>query len=75
VIRSMVLLDRMPVFLPHNATEELSYTFTADDPEYNRIEFLLFNETVPADSVTGDDRIASSYRDLHLWISVRPADR
>lgn len=59
--------------LPHNTTSELQYNFTAEDPDFNRIEFLLFNETVPSSSVTGLDRINQSYRDLHLWVKIRPA--
>lgn len=71
VIHSMRLLDRFSVTLAHNTTEELSYTFTVDDPAYNRLQFLLFNETVPSDAVTGSDRVETSYRDLHLWLNVR----
>jgi hypothetical protein len=61
--------------LSHNQTAEFPYNFTVYDPRYNRLQFLLFNETVPADDVTGQDRIDASYRDLHLWITVRPAIR
>jgi hypothetical protein len=35
------------------------------------VEFLLFDETVPGFNVTGSDRINASYRDLHLWVTVR----
>lgn len=71
VISSMRLLDRFSVTLAHNTTEELNYTFTVEDPAYNRLQFLLFNETVPSDAVTGSDRVDTSYRDLHLWLNVR----
>jgi uncharacterized membrane protein len=70
-IRSMQLLDRFTVEVAHNETVEVPYTFSVDDPEVNRLQFLLFNETVPADGVTGAERIGAGYRDLHLWISVR----
>ncbi len=63
-------LDRFSLAVPHNSTEERLYTFTAPDPRYNRIEFLLFNESVPADAVPVAERLNSSYRDLHLWIDV-----
>ena len=34
-------------------------------PEYNRVEFLLFNETVPdVRALTGSTQL----RDLHLWV-------
>jgi uncharacterized membrane protein len=65
-------LDSFTAVLAHNETREFPYTFTADDRQYNRLQFLLFNETVPSSDVTGQDRINASYRDLHLWITVRP---
>ena len=66
-------LDRFVVTVPHNETRELPWEFSVPSTDYNRIEFLLFNETVPDPSVTGEDRINASYRDLHLWVRVRPA--
>jgi len=71
VIQNMVLMDRFVMDVPHNSTEKKTYTFTLDNPEYNRVEFLLFNETVAPDTVWGRDRITASYRDLHLWTEVR----
>lgn len=65
-------LDSFTATLPHNETREFPYNFSVDDRQFNRLQFLLFNETVPAASVTGQDRINASYRDLHLWITVRP---
>lgn len=59
--------------LPYNTTSENLYNFTVPGTGYNRVEFLLFNETVPSLSVTGLDRVNQSYRDLHLWVKVRPA--
>lgn len=70
-IARMDRLDRFNVALPHNSTEVIPYSVTAPSTGYNRVEFLLFNETVPAGSVTGMDRINASYRDLHLWVTVR----
>jgi hypothetical protein len=57
--------------VPDNQTLVIPYSFTTKKTTYNRIEFLLFNETVPGDRVQGMDRINQSYRDLHLWITVR----
>jgi len=71
-IERMDPLDHFTVTLPHNSTKVIPYTLTAPSTGYNRVEFLLFNETVPAISVTGMDRINASYRDLHLWVTVRP---
>jgi uncharacterized membrane protein len=71
-IRSMERLDRIAVPLGHNETTRLPYSFTAPGTGYNRIEFLLFNETVPGEGVSGMDRVNRAYRDLHLWLTVYP---
>ncbi|WP_333582433.1 DUF1616 domain-containing protein [Methanoculleus bourgensis] len=65
-------LDRFTLTVPHNETREVVWNFSVPSPDYNRVEFLLFNETVPGPAVTGADRIDASYRDLHLWVRVRP---
>jgi uncharacterized membrane protein len=65
-------LDSFTATLAHNETREFPYNFTVDDRQYNRLQFLLWNESVGPDTVTGQDRINASYRDLHLWITVRP---
>lgn len=70
---AMERIDRFPVQVAHNQTVTAPYTFTAGDGGFNRIEFLLFNETVPDDRISGMERINQSYRDLHLWITVYPA--
>lgn len=75
VISAYLPLDSFSATLPHNETREFPYNFTVTDPKYNRLQFLLFNETVPLANVTGSDRVNASYRDLHLWITVRPAIR
>ena len=72
-IHAAETLDRFVVTVPHNETRELAWDFSVPSPDYNRIEFLLFNETVPDPAVAGQDRINASYRDLHLWVQVRPA--
>ncbi|MDN7024308.1 DUF1616 domain-containing protein [Methanoculleus sp. FWC-SCC1] len=70
-ILSSSLLDRYAVTVPHNETVEQPYTFTVDDPAVNRIEFLLFDSAAP-DALGTEELINESYRDLHLWVTVRP---
>ncbi|QSZ67612.1 DUF1616 domain-containing protein [Methanofollis aquaemaris] len=74
-INAMERLDQFTVTVPHNETVERPYNFTVTNTEMNRLQFLLFNETVPSDAVWNKDRINASYRDLHLWITVRPTAR
>ncbi|MGA2933742.1 MAG: DUF1616 domain-containing protein [Methanomicrobiales archaeon] len=71
-IDSMDMLYRFQVPVAHNETTILPYSFVVPGTGYNRIEFLLFNETVPDESITGMERINRSYRDLHLWLTVYP---
>jgi uncharacterized membrane protein len=68
---AMDRLDRFTVPLSHNQTRTLPYTFVPERTGYNRIEFLLFNESVPDERVQGMDRINQSYRDLNLWVTIR----
>lgn len=68
----MDLLDRFTVEIPHNQTVTRPYTIAPKKIAFNRVEFLLFDENVPDDRVTGLERINRSYRDLHLWVTVRP---
>jgi uncharacterized membrane protein len=68
---SMDRLDRFTVPLSHNQTITLPYTFKPERTGYNRIEFLLFNESVPDERVMGMDRMNQSYRDLNLWVTIR----
>jgi uncharacterized membrane protein len=72
-LESMALLDRYTVSVPYNETVIRPYFFTPATTTFNRVDFLLFNETVPDRRVTGLDRINQSYRDLHLWVTVRSA--
>ena len=62
--------ERSELTLAHNETRIVPYTLSVSQPGYDRVEFLLFNESVPGPDVTGSDRINASYRDLHLWITV-----
>jgi uncharacterized membrane protein len=63
-------LQSYSVILNHNQTSVLPLDFSAPSAGYYRMEFLLFNETVPGPEVTGQDRINASYRNLHLQINA-----
>lgn len=67
---AMEPLWQQSLTLAHNETVLIPYSLSVNKSGYNRIEFLLFNATVPGPEVTGGDRIAASYRDLHLWVNV-----
>jgi len=69
-ISRMDLLDSFKEEIPDNETVVRPYNLSVKNNGYNRIEFLLFNETVPDASVTGMNRINESYRDLHLWVKI-----
>jgi uncharacterized membrane protein len=55
--------------LAHNETVTIPYNLSIEKSGYNRVEFLLFNETIPGPAVSSGDRINASYRDLHLWVN------
>jgi uncharacterized membrane protein len=63
-------LDHQSLVLSHNETKEIPYYLSVRKPGYNRIEFLLFNETIPGPDVQGSNRINASYRDLYLRVTV-----
>jgi uncharacterized membrane protein len=63
--------DRMTFTLAENRTAIIPYNLSVRQTGYDRVEFLLFNESIPGFEVTGRDRISASYRDLHLWLTVR----
>jgi uncharacterized membrane protein len=63
--------DHLSFTLAHNATTIIPYNLSLKKTGYDRVEFLLFNESVPGLEVTGSNRINASYRDLHLWVTVR----
>jgi uncharacterized membrane protein len=67
---TMDLMDRLPLVLAQNETRLTPYDLSVRRTGYNRVEFLLFNESVPAMDVTGSDRINASYRNVHLWVTV-----
>jgi len=63
--------DRMSFTLADNMTAIIPYNLSVKQTGYDRVEFLLFNESIPGFDVTGRDRINASYRNLHLWLTVR----
>jgi uncharacterized membrane protein len=70
----VIMMDPLKLLsftLPHNETITIPFTLSTDKTGYNRVEFLLFNETVPGMEVSGSDRINASYRDLYLRVTVR----
>lgn len=66
------LLESYQVFLSHNQTSVRPLEFSVPSEGMYRMEFLLFNETVPGRDVSGPARINASYRNLHLWINATP---
>ena len=65
-IMSMDPLWQHSLTLAHNETALIPYNLSVEKSGYNRIEFLLFNETMPGPAVRGSDLINASYRDLHI---------
>ena len=61
--------DDLLLKLTHNETAIIPYNLNVKRKGYNRVEFLLFNESVPSFDVTGSDRINASYRNLRYRIS------
>jgi uncharacterized membrane protein len=70
-IQLMDPLYRQSLVLSHNETIIIPYTLFVNKTGYNRVEFMMFNESVPGPEVSGVDRITSSYRNLHLWVTVQ----
>ena len=63
--------DWVSLTLAHNQTKIVPYNLSLKNTGYDRLEFLLFNESVPGPEVSGRDRINASYRNLHLWVTVQ----
>ncbi|MCX6689156.1 MAG: DUF1616 domain-containing protein [Methanoregula sp.] len=70
-VNAMTPISRFTVPVAHNQTVITPYSFMPKTTGYNRIEVLLFNDTVPGEQVQGMDRINQSYRDLHLWVTIK----
>ncbi|MFA4876182.1 MAG: DUF1616 domain-containing protein [Methanoregula sp.] len=69
-LNSMTPLETFAISVPHNQTVIRPYAFSPATTGPNRLELLLFKDTVPNPQVTGMERINASYRDLHLWVTV-----
>ncbi|HIJ07350.1 MAG: Uncharacterized protein XE11_1070 [Methanomicrobiales archaeon 53_19] len=72
-ILSSVPIGSFSTEIAHNETEERTFTFMVNDTSINRIQFLLFDEELPAPGLPPAELVNSSYRDLHLWVNVGPA--
>ena len=72
-ILSSVPIGSFTTDIAHNETIERPFYFTVSDTKINRIQFLLFDEDLPAPDLSPADLVNSSYRDLHLWITVTRA--
>ena len=70
-IIAMDPIDQLSVTLAHNATKVMPYNLSIMKTGYNRVEFLLFNESIPNPYVSGSDRINASYRTIHLWVNIQ----
>lgn len=70
VIHASKPLDSYQITVPDGETSLEQYNFTVTDTGYNRLEFLLYDENVPAADADAQTKIDSAYRDLHLWIKV-----
>ena len=62
--------ERVSFSLAQNETRIIPYNLSVPNSRYNRVEFLLFRDTVPDLTITGSNRINASYRDLNLAIVV-----
>jgi uncharacterized membrane protein len=74
---SITRMDRsssLIIDLTDNSTLLTPYNLSSPDLGYNRVEFLLFNETVPGESISGPARIHASYRDVFLWVNNQSSD-
>jgi uncharacterized membrane protein len=69
----MELLDAWNITIADNTTYEKRWNFSLSRNGFNRLDFLLFQETIPDATIWGLDRINASYRDLHLWIDILPS--
>ena len=56
--------------LANNETFVMPYNLKITNAKYNRVEFLLFKDTVPGSGIIGFDRINASYQNLYLLVST-----
>jgi|APFre7841882724_1041349.scaffolds.fasta_scaffold08145_2 uncharacterized membrane protein len=74
MVSQMERLDKFSLRLQHNVFYQEPHRFTVPATGFNKLTFLLFKDSAPPDQVTGYERINSSYRNLQLWVTVRPPD-
>ncbi len=70
-ILSMQEVSRFPVTLGHNTTYQEKHSFSVNETGFNQLKFLLYSDEPPLPGTDAAGRINQSYRDLHLWITVR----
>lgn len=71
-IISMDPKDRFSFTIGENETTIIPYSMSVSKTGYNRVAFLLFNNSFPGSVLTGNsDRVNASYRDLYLGVTVR----
>jgi uncharacterized membrane protein len=70
LITRMDPLDRVVFPLAYNQEQVIPYNLSVNSTSYNRVEFLLFNESIPGFDVAGRNRINASYRNVHLTLRV-----
>ena len=58
------------VTLSHNETSVILFDLITPDENYTRVDFLLFNETLPDNDIIGLDRVNASYRNLHFGLNM-----
>ncbi len=66
----MLPVMRYSVTLSHNETSVILFDLIVPDENYTRVDFLLFDETVPSLDITGPARVNASYRNLHYGFNV-----
>ncbi|RQD82615.1 MAG: DUF1616 domain-containing protein [Methanocalculus sp. MSAO_Arc2] len=72
-VLASVLLGSFTTTIPHTETEERDFAFIIEDTGINRVQFLLFDENLPPPDLPPRELVNSSYRDLHLWVTVTRA--
>ena len=65
-----ILVKTYSVTLSHNETSIIPFDLIAPNTSYNRVDFLLFDETPPSHAITGLNRVNASYRNLHLGFNA-----
>ena len=72
-LNQMEKLDQFSLSLQHNVFYQEPRRFTVPTTGFNKLTLLLFKNAAPSDSLTGYERINSSYRNLHIYLTVKPS--